>query len=48
MLDFRAHLRFGAVFPILMAFEDAHWIDPTSHELLDLTVDRIRQLSPAN
>ena len=27
-----------------MAFEDAHWIDPTSHELLDLTVDRVRSL----
>ena len=29
---------------ILMVFEDAHWIDPTSRELLDLTVDRIRRL----
>ena len=27
-----------------MVFEDAHWIDPTSRELLDLTVDRVRQL----
>lgn len=26
--------------PVLMMFEDAHWIDPTSRELLDLTVDR--------
>jgi class 3 adenylate cyclase len=25
--------------PILMVLEDAHWIDPTSRELLDLTVD---------
>jgi len=25
-------------------FEDAHWIDPTSRELLDLTVDRVRRL----
>ena len=27
-----------------MVFEDAHWIDPTSRELLDLTVDRVRHL----
>ena len=27
-----------------MIFEDAHWIDPTSRELLDLTVDRVRRL----
>jgi class 3 adenylate cyclase len=27
--------------PILMVFEDAHWIDPTSRELLDLTVERL-------
>jgi class 3 adenylate cyclase/predicted ATPase len=30
--------------PIAMVFEDAHWIDPTSGELLDLTVDRVRSL----
>jgi class 3 adenylate cyclase/predicted ATPase len=30
--------------PVLMVFEDAHWIDPTSRELLDLTVDRARSL----
>ena len=30
--------------PVLAALEDAHWIDPTSRELLDLTVDRIRRL----
>jgi predicted ATPase/class 3 adenylate cyclase len=30
--------------PVLMIFEDAHWIDPTSRELLDLTVERIRSL----
>jgi class 3 adenylate cyclase/predicted ATPase len=30
--------------PMLMVFEDAHWIDPTSRELLDLTVERIRTL----
>src|SRR6516164_6079162 len=30
--------------PVLMVFEDAHWIDPTSRELLDLTLDRASQL----
>jgi len=25
-------------------FEDAHWIDPTSRELLDLCIDRVRHL----
>jgi predicted ATPase len=30
--------------PILMVLEDAHWIDPTSRELLDLTVDCVRSL----
>ncbi|MGC2200980.1 MAG: AAA family ATPase, partial [Stellaceae bacterium] len=30
--------------PILMVFEDAHWIDPTSRELLDLTVERVRTI----
>jgi class 3 adenylate cyclase/tetratricopeptide (TPR) repeat protein len=28
--------------PVVMIFEDAHWIDPTSHELLDLTVEHLR------
>jgi predicted ATPase len=27
-----------------MIFEDAHWIDPTSRELLDLTVERVGSL----
>ncbi|MBV8119871.1 MAG: AAA family ATPase [Alphaproteobacteria bacterium] len=31
--------------PVLMVFEDAHWIDPTSRELLDLIVERARSLS---
>jgi tetratricopeptide (TPR) repeat protein len=31
--------------PVLMVFEDVHWIDPTSRELLDLTIERIRRLS---
>src|SRR6266511_1469304 len=28
--------------PVLMIFEDAHWADPTSLELLNRTVDRIK------
>jgi class 3 adenylate cyclase/predicted ATPase len=31
--------------PVLMVFEDAHWSDPTSLELLGRAVDRIRTLS---
>jgi class 3 adenylate cyclase/predicted ATPase len=30
--------------PVLMIFEDAHWIDPTSLELLGRTIDRIPTL----
>jgi class 3 adenylate cyclase/tetratricopeptide (TPR) repeat protein len=30
--------------PVVMVFEDAQWIDPTSRELLDLSVDRVRHL----
>jgi class 3 adenylate cyclase/predicted ATPase len=30
--------------PVVMIFEDAHWIDPTSRELLDMTVERARYL----
>src|SRR5262249_42302191 len=30
--------------PIRLSFEDAHWADATSLELLDLTVERARQL----
>jgi class 3 adenylate cyclase/predicted ATPase len=29
---------------VLMVFEDAHWIDPTSRELLDLIIERVRTL----
>src|SRR5262249_55548199 len=29
---------------VLLSFEDAHWIDSTSLELLDLVVDRVRRL----
>jgi predicted ATPase len=27
--------------PVVIVFEDAHWIDPTSLELLDRTVARL-------
>jgi class 3 adenylate cyclase/tetratricopeptide (TPR) repeat protein len=30
--------------PILLLFEDAHWADATSLQLLDLAIERIRQL----
>jgi class 3 adenylate cyclase len=30
--------------PVLMIFEDVHWVDPTSLELLSRTVDRLRTL----
>ena len=30
--------------PVLMVFEDAHWIDPTSREMLDMTLDRLSRL----
>jgi DNA-binding SARP family transcriptional activator/predicted ATPase len=30
--------------PVLVIFEDAQWIDPTSLELLDLIIDRIQHL----
>ncbi|HEV3175467.1 MAG TPA: AAA family ATPase, partial [Stellaceae bacterium] len=30
--------------PVVVVFEDAHWIDPTSRELLDLLVERARSL----
>ena len=30
--------------PVLIIFEDSHWIDPTSRELLDLMVERARRL----
>jgi TolB-like protein/predicted ATPase/DNA-binding winged helix-turn-helix (wHTH) protein/class 3 adenylate cyclase/Tfp pilus assembly protein PilF len=30
--------------PVVMVWEDAHWLDPTSRELLDLTVEHVRQL----
>ena len=30
--------------PVVMVFEDAHWIDPTSRELLDIIVETVRSL----
>jgi class 3 adenylate cyclase len=30
--------------PAVMTFEDAHWIDPTSRELLNIAVERVRTL----
>jgi len=30
--------------PVVMVFEDAHWMDPTSRELLDLVIERVHSL----
>ena len=30
--------------PVLLAYEDVHWIDPTTQELLGLTIERIQRL----
>jgi predicted ATPase len=30
--------------PVLMIFEDAHWIDPSSRELLDTIIERVARL----
>jgi class 3 adenylate cyclase len=30
--------------PVLMVFEDAHWVDPTSRELLGLTISRVAHI----
>ena len=37
-------VRLSARNPVLMIFEDLHWIDPTSLEFLDLVVQRIKSL----
>jgi predicted ATPase/class 3 adenylate cyclase len=34
----------AAMQPVLVIFEDVHWIDPTSLELLTVTVERVAQL----
>jgi class 3 adenylate cyclase/predicted ATPase len=40
-----AHLeQLAAQQPVLMVFEDMHWIDPTSLELLSLTIDQIKSM----
>jgi predicted ATPase len=30
--------------PVLLVYEDAHWIDPTTQELLALVIERIQRL----
>ncbi len=35
----------AARLPVLLIFEDAHWIDPTSREVLDALVDRVAGLA---
>jgi predicted ATPase/DNA-binding winged helix-turn-helix (wHTH) protein/class 3 adenylate cyclase len=30
--------------PVVTVWEDAHWLDPTSRELLDLTIEHVRSL----
>ncbi|MFL5288295.1 MAG: AAA family ATPase [Rhodopila sp.] len=35
---------FAAQQPLLVVYEDLHWIDPTSHELLDLVIGRFDRL----
>jgi TolB-like protein/predicted ATPase/class 3 adenylate cyclase/Flp pilus assembly protein TadD len=30
--------------PVVTVWEDAHWLDPTSRDMLDLTVERVRSL----
>ena len=37
--------RMSAHQPVLMIFEDAHWSDPTSRELLELAVDLVQSLA---
>ena len=34
----------AALQPVVMVLEDPHWIDPTTRELFDIIVDRIRDL----
>jgi predicted ATPase/class 3 adenylate cyclase len=36
--------RLGRQRPVLLIYEDVHWIDPSSRELLDLTVERVPRL----
>jgi hypothetical protein len=34
----------AAAQPVLLAYEDAHWLDPTTQELLGLTIERVARL----
>ena len=34
----------AAAQPVLLAYEDVHWIDPTTQELLGLTIERVQRL----
>jgi class 3 adenylate cyclase len=34
----------AAAQPVLLSYEDVHWIDPTTQELLGLTIERIQRL----
>src|SRR5207244_1647453 len=36
--------RLAARQPVLIVLEDAHWIDPTTRELFDIVVERVRAL----
>ena len=40
----RQHEHLACQQPMVIVFEDAHWIDPTSRELLDIAVERARSL----
>ena len=40
----RQHEALARQSAILMVFEDLHWIDPSSRELLDLTIERVANL----
>jgi predicted ATPase/class 3 adenylate cyclase len=36
--------RLAAAQPVLLAYEDVHWSDPTTQELLGLTIERLQRL----
>ena len=40
----RSLMGLAARLPVLMIFEDAHWIDPTSLELLERIIERVQGL----
>lgn len=37
-------VRLSAQQPVLVTFEDAHWIDPSTHEVLQLAIEQLRTL----